>query len=126
MARKTKSFKIEGYDKQFKVKELTVREIISLIQDEALDGELSLDDFKEYFSEQLPKFSNIESLESLMDMAPSEIKQIWDKFSEVNAVFFDVARKAGLDNMLGKLRQAILADFLNWLAPSSKPDTKSA
>jgi len=124
--RKTKSFKIKGYDKQYEVKEMTVREIIDLIQDKALDGDLTLDGFKEYFSDQLPKFTNIKDLDEIIDMAPSELTEIWENFSEANSVFFAVARKAGLEQILGKLKAAIIADFLSWLVPLSKSGTKSA
>jgi hypothetical protein len=123
---KTHTFKIEGDDdREYEVYELTVRQIIDLIQDKALEGSLTIDDFQKYFSKMLPLFCNVK-LEELLDMRPSEIKVIWDKFSEANSVFFDTARKAGLDSLIGQLKKAIIADFSNLLVSSSKPATPTS
>lgn len=122
MPRKTNTFKIEGYKKQFEVYELTVKQIIGLIQDKALEGNLSLDDFREYFDRVLPKLSNV-TIDELLEMVPSDIKLLWEEFSTTNETFFEVARKSGLESLVGQLKKAIIADFSKWLAGSSKQDT---
>jgi len=96
--RKLKSFKIEGNEKQFEVRELTVREIIELVQGgpEGEGGKSIMDSLKDSL---LPICSNI-TIDELYDMAPSEIEVIFEKFKEVNRSFFDVARRAGLGTMV--------------------------
>ncbi len=120
--RKTKTFKIEGYEKSFTVNELTVKQIISLTSEEML-SDVSIARLKENFETRLlPICSNIE-MSDFAEMAPSEIKQIWENFKEVNSDFFEIARKAGLDSILTKLKEALIADFSNFVADSSKQDT---
>jgi len=66
--RVTKTFKIEGYDKSFTVKELTMKEIISLMSEDLLD-DLTIETMRQRFSEiLLPMCSNIE-FSDLEDMA---------------------------------------------------------
>jgi len=114
------TFKIEGYDKQFTVKELTLQEIIGLLQGDAFEGK-QLSDLQRVFTDDfLPLSANVTSQE-LMEMVPSEIKEIWDKFMEVNSVFFGIARKMGVLDMFSGLKEAMASDFFNLLANSSKP-----
>jgi predicted RNase H-like nuclease (RuvC/YqgF family) len=116
------TFKIEGYEKEFEVKELTVKEIIDLSKDKAIDN-LSIDALKELFQTRLlPLCSNLE-LDELIEMTPSEIKIIWDNFEKVNEAFFHLARKAGIGETLGELKAAIIADFSNFAVPLSKQAT---
>lgn len=123
--RKAKTFKIEGYDDSFEVKELTVKEIISLIQEDVL-GDASVEALKTLFSDRLlPLCTNV-TLKDLMEMAPSEIVTIWDHFCEVNSAFFDVARKTGLQSAAEDFKKAITADFTKLLVNSSKQDTPTS
>lgn len=125
--RKTASFKIDGYDRSFEVYELTIRMIIDLMQDEKLtSANLTLSDFREYFGDTvLPAVANI-TMEDVIDMAPSDLKDIWDKFKEVNATFFELARQMGLESILEDLRRAIIEDSLKLLAPSLSAVTSSS
>jgi len=123
--RKTVTFKIEGYEKSFTVNELTVKEIISLTSEDLL-GDVSISKLKENFETRLlPICSNIE-LSDLMEMAPSDLKAIWDNFKKVNSDFFAVARNAGLDKILIRLKEALIADFSSYVADSSKADTQTS
>lgn len=116
----TKTFKIEGIDKSFKVKELKIKQIISLMTEDNLDTDL--DAMKAMLVDVfLPMCSNIE-FSDLEDMAPSEIEIIWNKFKEVNKSFFDLAQKMGLEKILSQVKEGIQADFSNLLANSSKQD----
>jgi predicted nucleic acid-binding OB-fold protein len=127
--RKTNTFEIEGYEKSFTVNELTIKEIISLIQEETLGGEkdsLDLAKLKENFETRLlPLCSNIK-MSDLEDMAPSELKLIWEKFKEVNSDFFVIARKAGADKILARLKEALIADFSSYVVDSSSQDTSES
>jgi len=121
--RVTKTFKIEGYKKEFIVKELTMKEIISLMSEDILD-DLTMETMQQKFSNiLLPMCSNIEFVD-LEDMAPSELMQIWEKFKEANKSFFELAQKMGLGELMEKMKLAIFADFGNLVASSSKQVTQ--
>ena len=120
--RKTITFKIEGYDKSFIVKELSVKEIISLMQDDGVQGQ-DLNNLKDVFTEKLlPLCVNVE-LDELIEMVPSDIMIIWNHFKTMNEDFFGMAQKLGLADMVEDLRKAAISDFLKLLAASSKQDT---
>ena len=120
--RKTITFKIEGYDKSFIVKELSVNEIIGLMQDEGIQGQ-DLNSLKSVFTERLlPLCVNIEMSE-LTEMVPSEIMVLWDHFKEMNKDFFGMAQKLGLADVVKDLKKAAIKDFLKLLAVSSNQDT---
>lgn len=117
--RKQKTFKIEGIDKSFEVKELRVKEILGLIDDEAL-GDLSLPALRDLLSGRLLQLcSNIEYTE-LENMTPSEIGECVKHFREVNASFFVGADLLGLTEIIENLKRALLNDFSRLLANSSK------
>ena len=124
--RKTKTFKIEGYDKNFEVKELKLKEIIGLIQDDVTGGDTSIESLKTVFeSRLLPLCSNVK-VDELLEMTPSELEEFWNHFHEVNSSFFGLARKAGIQEVLEELKQAIIADFTRLLVSSSKQDTPAS
>ena len=119
----TKTFKIEGYDKSFTVKELKVKEIISLMSEDMLE-DLSVETMRDRFSDVLlPMCSNIK-FDDLEEMTLSELLEIWNHFKEVNKSFFELAQKMGLDEILIKMKEAIFVDFGNLVVPSLKQDTQ--
>ena len=112
--RKTKTLEISGIEKPITVYELTVKQIIDLVQGDWLK-ELGTEVFRSQFDTNiLPMCSTIKS-EQLLNMAPSEAKEIWDAFKEVNSTFFDLARQAGfqeiLESAMGNIKRAMLSDF---------------
>lgn len=117
--RKRDTLKID--DREITVKELTVREIMEIAElknvgsDTGKDG-LTLAVFKREFSNYLPRAVDGLTVDDMLDLAPSELQTIYDKFKEVNAVFFAIAREAGLGVLLEQLRTAIQRDFLKLLA----------
>jgi len=123
MARKTSTFKIEGRDKPIELKELTVKEIINLIQG---DYGNSLEDLKCIITKFLPLCSNL-SIEDFNSMTPSELEIIWSKFKEVNSSFLAVSQQVGLERMLGNLKEIVVKsvteDFSRLLADSLKKVT---
>ena len=122
--RKERKFKIEGYDKSFEVYELSVKEIIGLIEDDSV-SDLSITALKELFTKLLPIGSNL-SLEELLEMRPSEIEECWRKFREVNASFFEGIKKMGLTSMLNTVKEAIIKDFSEMLVNLSKQGTQES
>jgi len=94
MARKTTTFSIEGRDKPIELRELTIRDIIPLLEEgESENKDDSLDGFKALFQKFLPKCSNLDKIEDLYDIAPSDIEMIWEKFKDVNSVFLKVSQQ---------------------------------
>jgi len=123
--RKQRKFKIEGHEKSVEVYELSVRQIIGLMEDASL-GDSSLPALKSLFVDKLlPLGSNL-SYEELVDMYPSEIKECWEKFREVNASFFDGLDTMGLTGLINTVKVAIIKDFSNLLVSSSRQDTPTS
>jgi formate-dependent phosphoribosylglycinamide formyltransferase (GAR transformylase) len=110
--------------KTITVKELTVREIINLAKNKALLGtsskikedEFELDALRELADEMLPQFLEGATMDELLDMKPSQLKEIYAKFMEVNSTFFAVARSVGLHQIVEQLKLALQKDFLKLLA----------
>lgn len=100
--RKIKTIKID--DRELTVKELTVRQVWGLFQD---GGEMSarMDSLLEMACPEL-------SRDVAMDMAPSELMQVWTVFKEVNADFLEIAKAVGLEESLkaavGEIRATML------------------
>jgi hypothetical protein len=126
MARLKKELKIA--DKTVTVFELTVKDIKKLWQDITGSSPQTI---------EAPMFSNEALLrehwdkcvhgikmDETDDMAPSELKLIYDAFSEVNAIFFDLSLKLEGENPLLKgLREAVLNDLMLRFAAFSPVDT---
>jgi len=110
--RRTKTIKID--EREITVKELRVKDIRQLIE-KAED----LDKGFEQMEGMLPLATNL-SLSQLEDMAPSELKKVWESFREVNAVFFDLVAKTGI---VKELKSSILKDLTKVFAASLNQDT---
>jgi hypothetical protein len=113
---------VEIGPKTITVKELSVRDIINLVNDKNLLGSASskdgfeLDALREEAEKYLPKFISGANMDDLLDMKPSELRRIYDKFMEINKTFFAVARTVGLDQIVAQLKLALQRDFLRLLA----------
>ncbi len=105
--RKTKAFKID--DREYSARELTVRQILALVQQD--------DDDQGDLLARLDKLlaAGIQGLdrETAMDMAPSELRQVWDNFAEVNEDFLALAAKLGLSGLVEEMRREITAGLTN-------------
>jgi hypothetical protein len=129
MSRLSKEFKIG--EKTVSVYELTVKDIKKLWQDLTGSSEQTKD---------MPMFSNEQilrdhwdkcvhgiKLEETDELAPSELKLVYDAFSEVNAIFFDLTLKLEGENpFLKSLRAAILNDLMLRFAVLSAEATKES
>jgi hypothetical protein len=119
--RNSKSIEID--DKKITVYELTVAEIIGIGETKAIkEKSTDLSDFKSVLEDYLPKALSGVTLDELIKMAPSDLKEIYDIFREVNATFFDVARSMGMGELLNQVTQAIQKDFLKLLVDSFTTD----
>ena len=107
--RKTKSIKID--DREITVKELTLKDIQELI-DSAKTGVLPA------LEVLLTKACGI-TADDLSAYAPSEIEMLYDVFMDVNASFFRIADRLGLQQVAATLMKNIQSDFLNSLASLS-------
>lgn len=122
MARMHKTIEIEG--KSVTVHELTARQIIGLLNDDALGdrGELSATNILAFAQRHLSHATDLKT-DEMLEMAPSELRLIYDAFAEVNAVFFDTARAVGLETLLSELKSALVEDFSKLLVGSLSQDT---
>ena len=102
--RKRETVKID--DKEITVKELTVREILDVINNVSGGA-----DIKEAILGDLPKLTDA-TLDDLVAMAPSDLETLVEAARRVNASFFKIARRAGLDTMVEKILETFRNDFL--------------
>jgi len=122
--RKTKTFKIEGYDQTFEVKELRVKEVLDFFQ--VTTESTDIDSFKNQIIDKLLiKCSNIE-FDDLLEMTPGEIEEIWKHFREVNNSFFVMARSTGLQKMFQEIQKAIIKDLSTMFVSLSKQDMEES
>lgn len=94
--RKSKTIKID--DKEITIKELKVKDIRKLLEMPETDK----DDTMELVEKFLPVVTDLK-LSDLDEMAPSELKILWEAFKEVNADFLEVTGRLGITKMLGSL-----------------------
>jgi len=114
MARKTKTLKIEGLKEDVVIQELTVRQIVDLVDNDNLfamtKGDKGLvGNLKEAIDSHFLELCTNIKTKDFLDMAPSDVKEIWDAFKEVNSVFFDMARQAGLMEVVNKIKDDVVA-----------------
>jgi len=113
--KKTEKFKIEGFDKNIIVNELTIKEILSIFNQ---DEKISFD--KLLSEELLPKVCNLE-LSEVYDMTPAELNFVWEKFKEINKVFFGLGRIPAVEKVINQIQKAITDDFLKQYASLLNP-----
>jgi hypothetical protein len=112
-----KTLTVKANDEDFLVKELTVEEIIGFLDQSAPSTEAPPGD-QDMVTGLMGQVDDILALtipglkaESLKTWAPSELAKLYDGFQEVNRVFFDIAQRLGLNNLLKEVEQAIAKDF---------------
>ncbi len=123
MSRKSKTVKVEGIEDVTVIYELTVRQIISIMEDDLLGtGASDIRSLVPLFkNEIIPKCTNI-APELLLDMTPSEIEKLWLEFKEFNKTFFVLARSLGLNKVIGILQEAAKEMFFEFVADLSGKD----
>lgn len=90
-----RSKKIKIDDREITVNELKVKDIRALLEigediDVGTPGA-----FFEKVGEYLPRVTNL-TLDDMDEMAPSELRRVWDVFAEVNENFLAAVRESGL------------------------------
>lgn len=126
MSRLAKEVKVAG--KNITVFEMTVKDIKKLWGDltgtNMENSETSLFSNDQLIRTHWDKCVHGITLEESEDLTPSELKVIYDAFSEVNAVFFDLSLKLEGENpLLTGLREAIMKDLMRRYVASLPPDT---
>jgi len=112
--RNTKTLKFEGREESVTVYELTVKQIIDLVQGD-LFGDTALENLKTTLDKEfLPMCTNLR-YDDLIIFPPSKLEEIYLAFKEVNATFFVVAQKLGLTKAMEEaweeIKKAMLEDF---------------
>lgn len=96
--RKSKTIKID--DREITIKELRVKDVRQLLE----MSDASEDDVMKLLDRFLPVVTDLKSSD-LDEMAPSELKLLWETFKEVNADFLEMTGRLGITKMLGDLIQ---------------------
>jgi hypothetical protein len=117
LARGQKTFPIDGHPKPFTVYELTVGQIIDLF-DGKLGGDLSMAALWNNFTTTLLPLASTLTDKDVRALTPTELRIVYDAFLEVNATFFDLVKTSGIPAVLGKVKDAVAADILNFLVRS--------
>ena len=118
--RKREIIKID--DREITIKEMTIKEIMGILNNFTQMKQTNLDGFRSQVNEILPLVTDID-LEDILKMAPSEAKLVYEKIKEVNSVFFEIAESLGMIKVLGDLKASIVSDFSSLLVGSLKPGT---
>lgn len=118
--RRTKNIDIEGFSKSFTVNELSVAQVMELMQDNEIFSDTSLAGLQKALARVLPQVSNV-TVEDLKKMAPSEIRVLWEGFKEVNSDFFEVSRALGVTGLLEEIKLALMSDFSKLLVSFLSP-----
>lgn len=107
--------------KRITVKELTVKEIREFWNKTGEVAFNGIEALSSYLTAFLPTCIDGLKPEDFDEMTPSEIKIIYDKFIEVNQVFFDLAQIAeGGNPMLVDLRLSLTSDLIMRYAALSR------
>ncbi|MCK5680381.1 phage tail assembly protein [bacterium] len=101
--RKTKTIKLDDLEITFK--ELRVKDVRQLM--DTGDTLSAAGDMIEIIDTILPLCCNLPK-EKIEELAPSEMKFLYDAFMEVNSALFDALKKSGLMGVLGGHYQKIL------------------
>jgi len=114
----------EGKEEQkFIFKEMMVEDILNTFQNtKEKERDINMGNFLEKLGEFLPLCSDIKDVDILKKLSPSQLKYLFDKFKEVNEVFFDVAQGMGMGEILNRIRAAIIEDLVTQFASSLSQD----
>lgn len=107
--RKTKTIKIG--DREITVKELRVKDIRQILE----TAENENDDFLKQIEGLLPLVTDLK-LKDMEDMAPSELKVLWEAFREVNSDFLSLTERLGVGGALKDFLQKHLTEALSDLS----------
>lgn len=122
MSQKTKTITIG--DKSFTLKELPVKIIWDLMNDESKEKKKKavsmLDQGQDLLALACPELSK----DTLIGLYPSEIEELWEGFKEVNSAFLGVARTIGLEEALIGVVREVVKSSMKLSALSLLPGTE--
>jgi len=112
---------------EYVIRELSLRQIIDYFQEltNADKEEEETTDTLGFFQKEIQALLDLAlegdyKVEDLIDLAPSELKLLYDEFKEVNKVFFDTAAQIGVTEVMEEIRLTIQSEFSGLLVNSSK------
>lgn len=117
---KQKTVKIN--DREITVKELTPRNILDIL-DGVDEQNIQTTDLVELLNKHLDKAVNLK-FEEILDIPPSDLKELYEAFKEVNSIFFDMAGQMGLGQILVRAKEAFDQDVSKLFASLQKPGTQ--
>lgn len=121
-----KSVKVTVAGKEVTIYELTVAQIKKFYREltnVALDGST---DFPGTIQGLLEVCSSGITFAEFDDLTPSQIKEIYDKFKEINKTFFTVAAMVGGEHpVLVEIRASFLTELINRFVSYYQPGTDS-
>lgn len=109
---KKKVVTIEGRD--ITVRELTVADILSLVEDAENIG---LSQILGRCGDMIPRAVDCDAA-FLRGLAPSDLEILYEAFRDTNHVFFRVAAVAGLPQILTSMRDQVVGNFLQLFSGS--------
>lgn len=115
---KTLDIYIGDTKKPVTVYEVTPEDVLSVIDS-------TEDEIRERADELLPRCVTM-TFDDMKKTAPSQLKLVWEAFTEVNAVFFSLVEKTGVMNeIIPDIGRAVLAEIRKDLG-SSLPEQPSS
>ena len=96
-----------------------MRQVWDLVNTEADGGGSDLQRIERFLGYACPDLDR----EQLLDLAPSELRKLWDVFREVNADFLGVLAGLGIIDQLTAEVTGLVRDSITLSVPSSVPVT---
>lgn len=115
--RQRKTVKLD--DKEYTIFELNMRQVWDLVNNETEAGGSDLQRIERFLGYACPDMDR----EQLLDLAPSELRALWDVFREVNADFLGVLAGLGIIDQLTAEVTGLVRDSITLSVPSSLPAT---
>ena len=109
-------------DKEITIKEMRVRDILNMFQNPDKDF-TSMISFINKGNIIVEKCIVGITFEELQDLAPSELKELYEAFKEVNETFFDLLGSLGVMDILGNLKSQFTQDLMKVSANASNTGT---
>jgi hypothetical protein len=127
-----KSTKIKLDDREYTLLEVRPIDVLSLLPGDGdlAEGEEQVggESWRELFQKALPLVCEGLDFDGLVQLAPSEIEELWKAFKEVNASFFKIAGWLGMETMVDKavaaIRQGLAGEFSKAFADLSLQGTE--
>jgi hypothetical protein len=112
-----KTKEVQAGGKTYIIKELPMRAVWSLVNRPKDDNTPLVDQVKTLLQLSCPELTT----DSMLDLYPSEIEELWQAAQEVNAAFLGVLRKAGIfDTLMQTLGPIIKGEMLKALRKIDK------